>query len=79
VLPVHCVAYVGRAGAPRPPRVKREQKALPFPPSNARRQLSALQPGPYSRVAEPTVDVCRVVPEEVVLVIEALLDEEELV
>ena len=57
MLPVHWVAYVGRAGAPGPPRVKREQKALPFPASNARRQLSALQLGPYSRVAEMTVDV----------------------
>lgn len=57
VLPVHWVAYVGRAEALGPPRVKTEQNALPFPLSNARRQLSALQPGPNSRVAELLIDV----------------------
>jgi len=61
VLPVHWVAYVGREGAAGPPRVKIEQKASPFPLSNARRQLSAAQPGPYALgIEELTVAVLRV-------------------
>jgi len=56
--------------------VKIEQKELPFPLSKARRQLSALQPGPYSRNTEVEAEVCRVVPELVSVVIEELDDGE---
>jgi hypothetical protein len=66
---------VGRAIGP--PSVNREQKALPFPLSNARRQLSAKQPGPNSRVAEVIVNVCKVVPVGVKVVTGGLLNEEE--
>ncbi len=74
MLPVHCVAYVGRERDS--PRVKIEQNALPFPLSNARRQLSALQPGPYSRVAEVEADVCRVEPDDVNVIREEVDDGE---
>ena len=57
--------------------MKREQKALPFPRSNARRQSSALHPGPNSEVVELVADVWRLVPKEFGAVIMALLDEEE--
>ena len=60
-----------------PPRMKREQKALPFPRSNARRQLSASHPGSNSEVVELVADVWRLVPKEFGAVIMALLDEEE--
>ena len=56
--------------------MKIEQKELPFPLSKARRQLSALQPGPYSRNTEVEAEVCRVVPELVSVVIEELDDGE---
>lgn len=75
VLPVHCVAYVGRDICP--PRVKMEQNALPLPRSNARRQLSALQPGPNSAVAEVMVDVCRVVIMDVLAVTDGVIDDAE--
>jgi hypothetical protein len=72
----HWVAYVGRAGALVPPRVKREQKAPPFPRSNARRQLSGTQEANWEDV-ELVTDVWIAVPEEFGPVIMALLDEEE--
>lgn len=47
MLGPHCVAYVGRTEAR--PRLSEEQKTVLLPRSNARRQLSTLQPRPNSR------------------------------
>jgi hypothetical protein len=59
--------------------VNREQKASPFPRSNARRQLSALQSGQYCFwIEELTVDVCIVVMIVVTAVTDELLNGEEL-
>jgi len=58
--------------------VKREQKASPFPLSNARRQLSAWQPGPYSFwIEELIAHVCKVVVKDGTTVIDDLFDGEE--